>query len=99
VFLNDRLASVCETFALARRANRVVRQNFALAFAYNLVAVPLAVAGLASPPIAALAMSSSSLTLTLNRLRLRIGSRAARGRAVPAPAIAGDAAVALRPAA
>jgi Cu2+-exporting ATPase len=99
VFLNDRLASICNSFALARRANRAVRQNFALAFAYNLIAVPLAVAGLASPLIAALAMSSSSLTVTLNALRLRIGMFAAHGQAAPAPAAADDATVALRPAA
>ena len=99
VFLNDRLASVVETFRLARRANRVVRQNFALAFAYNAVAVPLAVAGLASPLIAALAMSSSSLIVTANALRLGIGRVAARDRAAPMPTAQAETAIAPRPAA
>ena len=70
VFQGERLAPVAETIALARRAARVVFQNFALAFSYNAVTVPLAMAGLVSPLVAAVAMSASSLAVVLNALRL-----------------------------
>jgi len=55
---------------VARLARRRMNQNFALAVAYNLIAVPLSFAGLANPLLEALAMSASSLTVSLNALRL-----------------------------
>jgi len=70
VFQGDRLGPVAEAIAVARRAHAVARQNVAFAILYNFFAVPLAIAGMVTPLIAAAAMTSSSLVVILNALRL-----------------------------
>ena len=70
VFQGSRLAPVLEAIDVARKAQRLVKQNFAVAIVYNAAAVPLAMMGLITPLLAALAMSSSSLLVTVNALRL-----------------------------
>jgi Cu2+-exporting ATPase len=70
VFQGLKLSPILEVLDVARRSGRLVRQNFAMTFLYNLVTIPLAVGGLVTPLIAAVAMSSSSLIVILNALRL-----------------------------
>ncbi|MBO9127009.1 MULTISPECIES: cation-translocating P-type ATPase [unclassified Rhizobium] len=70
VFFNERLDAVPHAIEVARRSASLIRQNFALAIGYNLLAVPIAVAGFATPLIAAVAMSTSSLIVVSNALRL-----------------------------
>ncbi|MFW2588970.1 heavy metal translocating P-type ATPase [Sagittula sp. SSi028] len=71
VLLGQSLAPLPDALGTARKAVKRIRENFTVATWYNVIAVPLAIAGLCSPLIAALAMSASSITVSLNALRLR----------------------------
>ena len=70
IVLGGQLAAVPLLLAQSRRTRRVVRQNLGWAFAYNLVCVPLALAGLMPPWLAGLGMAASSLVVVLNAARL-----------------------------
>ena len=71
VFIGTSLSPVLSTVRSARRARAIMRQNLWLAIAYNAIAIPVAVGGLVTPLIAAIAMSGSSILVTLNALRAR----------------------------
>jgi P-type Cu2+ transporter len=71
VFLGERLQPVVDAIRVSRRARRIMIENLWLAVIYNAIAVPVAIAGLATPLVAALAMSGSSILVTLNALRAR----------------------------
>lgn len=75
VFLGNSLIALPRAIRGARRTMRIVQQNFVLAIGYNALAVPLAIMGLVTPLLAAVAMSTSSLIVIANSLRL---ARAAR---------------------
>ncbi|HEX7776651.1 MAG TPA: HAD-IC family P-type ATPase, partial [Parvibaculum sp.] len=79
ILQGSKLGPIVEAVDVARKSRRLVFENFALALAYNAVAVPLAVAGFVTPLVAAVAMSSSSITVTLNSLRLNRASGGGMG--------------------
>ena len=70
VFMHDGLDAVPTAIAVSKRAGRLIREFFALAIGYNAIAVPIAIAGYATPLIASIAMSTSSLIVVANALRL-----------------------------
>ncbi len=71
VVLGQDFAVLSDCITTARSATRRIKENFALAALYNLIAVPFALLGFATPLMAALAMSTSSITVTLNSWRVR----------------------------
>jgi Cu2+-exporting ATPase len=70
VFMRQGLSAVTRAIDISRRAGRLIRENFVLAIGYNVIAVPIAILGYATPLIAAAAMSTSSLIVVANSLRL-----------------------------
>jgi Cu2+-exporting ATPase len=71
VFLGDALTPVLDSVLIGRRARKLMMQNLWIAVIYNMIAVPLAIAGHVTPLIAAAAMSGSSIIVSLNALRAR----------------------------
>jgi Cu2+-exporting ATPase len=70
VMLGSRLATLSEGVALARKTQRIIRQNLGWALGYNLIAIPAAALGYVTPWLAGIGMSASSLLVVLNALRL-----------------------------
>ncbi len=72
VFQGDRLKPLLTAWHTARFSQRLVKENFALAMLYNIIAIPMAVLGHVTPLIAAIAMSGSSLVVIANAMRLNL---------------------------
>ena len=72
VFQGQNLSPVIFTFKVARLAHVLVHQNLGLAILYNIIAVPMAIIGLVTPLVAAIAMSSSSLIVIANAFRINL---------------------------
>ena len=84
ILVRDSLEDLPRAVELARRTQRVIRQNLAWAIAYNVAALPLAALGFVPPWLAAIGMSLSSVVVVLNAMRLSRGSRQQRRPAWPA---------------
>lgn len=70
VMLGARMTALSDGVIIARKTHRIIYQNLAWALGYNLIAIPIAALGYATPWIAAIGMSASSLLVVLNALRL-----------------------------
>lgn len=71
VLMSDALERVLEATRLSRRTLRTIRQNIGISITYNLIMVPLAMAAIITPLIAAVSMPLSSLAVIGNSARIR----------------------------
>lgn len=71
VLLNDSMKSLKEAFLISRRTFRLVKQNLSISLVYNMITIPLAMAGYIIPLIAAASMSFSSLLVVANSIRIK----------------------------
>lgn len=71
VLLNDSLKSLLGAFKISQTTFRLIKQNFIISLLYNAITIPLAMAGLVIPLVAALSMSFSSLLVVGNSMRIR----------------------------
>jgi len=71
VVLNDSLKGIKESFIISRRTYTFIKQNLLLSLIYNIITIPLAMAGFVIPLVAALSMSLSSLLVVGNSMRIK----------------------------
>ena len=72
VMIGNALGQLPMIMKVARKTVQLSKQNFGIAILYNVIAVPIAIFGLATPLIAALAMSASSITVLANAMRVKV---------------------------
>jgi Cu2+-exporting ATPase len=70
IITGDDLSRITTAYRISRATMKIIKQNLAWAFVYNLVGIPLAMTGMLTPVYAAVAMTASSLLVSLNSLRL-----------------------------
>jgi len=70
VILNDKLSGISKSFYISKRTFRFIKQNLMISLIYNIVTIPIAMAGFIIPLVAALSMSLSSLLVVGNSLRI-----------------------------
>ena len=73
VILNNSLKAIEESFMISRRTFKFIKQNLGLSLVYNILTIPIAMAGYVIPLVAALSMSLSSLMVVGNSMRIRRG--------------------------
>lgn len=88
ILLNSDMDGIRIALTTAGRAAALIRQNFALAIVYNVVSIPLALSGYASPLIAAVAMSTSSILVVANAVRLDMDADVLSWRRAPTDMLA-----------
>ena len=72
VILNDSLKAIEDSFVISRRTFKFIKQNLALSLIYNVITIPVAMAGYVIPLVAALSMSLSSLLVVGNSMRIKL---------------------------
>jgi Cu+-exporting ATPase len=72
VILNNSLKAIEDSFMISRRTFKFIKQNLALSLVYNVITIPIAMAGYVIPLVAALSMSLSSLMVVGNSMRIKI---------------------------
>ncbi len=72
VLLNNSLDSLNQAFKISNRTYKFIKQNLLLSVIYNVITIPLAMAGFVIPLVAALSMSLSSLLVVANSMRIKI---------------------------
>ncbi|MGK0256569.1 MAG: Cu+-exporting ATPase, partial [Arcobacteraceae bacterium] len=71
VILNDKLSGICKSHYISQRTFRFIKQNLTISLIYNIITIPIAMAGFIIPLVAALSMSFSSLLVVGNSLRIK----------------------------
>jgi len=72
VILNDSLKGIKDSFVISKRTYRFIKQNLLLSLVYNILTIPIAMAGYVIPLVAALSMSLSSLLVVGNSARIKL---------------------------